>query len=106
MIVKRKEELGGFVSKDQLKKVFGLKEATLIRLNTQLIFQPTKVRQLNVNVATIEELRAHPYLYWKQVNAIVKYREQHGTCKSLEEIKQIVLISDLLYEKVKPYLEL
>ena len=34
MIVKRREELGGFISKDQLKEVYGLKEETLIRLDT------------------------------------------------------------------------
>ena len=54
MIVKRREELGGFISKDQLKEVYGLKEETLIRLDTQLIFVPTEIRKLNINQATKE----------------------------------------------------
>ena len=106
MIVQKRKELGGFVSKDQLKEVFGLTEETLVRLDTQFVFKPIEVRQLNINTATTDELKAHPYLYWKHANAIVKYREQHGTYKTLDEIKEIVLIDDSLFHKVKPYLEL
>ena len=106
MIVKRREELGGFVSKDQLKEVYGLKEETLTRLDTQLVFVPTKIRKLSINTATKEELKAHPYLYWKHANAIVNYRKQHGEYKALEELKNIVLINDSIFQKVKPYLEL
>jgi competence ComEA-like helix-hairpin-helix protein len=106
MIVKRREELGGFVSKDQLKEVYGLKEETLTRLDTQLVFVPTKLRKLSINTATKEELKAHPYLYWKHANAIVNYRKQHGEYKALDELKKIVLINDSIFQKVKPYLEL
>lgn len=106
MIVKRREELGGFVSKDQLKEVYGLKEETLVRLDTQLLFLPTIIRQLSINEASKEELKAHPYLYWKHANAIVNYRKQHGKYQSLEELKKIVLINDSIYKKVKPYLKL
>ncbi len=106
MIVKRREELGGFISKDQLKEVYGLKEETLIRLDTQLIFVPTEIRKLNINQATKEELKAHSYLYWKHANAIVNYRKQHGKYEALEDLKKIVLINDSIFEKVKPYLEL
>tara|TARA_B110000046_G_scaffold32429_1_gene34737 strand:- start:3429 stop:3857 length:429 start_codon:yes stop_codon:yes gene_type:complete len=106
MIVKRREELGGFVSKDQRKEVYGLKEETIIRLDTQLIFVPTKVRKLNIDKATKEELKAHPYLYWKHANAIVNYRKQHGDYKALDELKKIVLIKNSIFQKVKPYLEL
>lgn len=106
MIVQKREDLGGFVSKDQLKEVFGLTEETLVRLDTQFVFKPIDVRQLSINTATTDELRAHPYLYWKHANAIVKYREQHGTYKALDEIKEIVLIDDSLFQKVKPYLKL
>ncbi|MDB9963616.1 helix-hairpin-helix domain-containing protein [Vicingaceae bacterium] len=94
------------MSKDQLKEVYGLKEETLIRLDSQLVFVPTKIRTLNINSATKEELKAHPYLYWKHANAIVNYRKQHWDYKTLDELKKIVLINDSIFQKVKPYLEL
>lgn len=92
------------MSKDQLKEVYGLKEETLIRLDSQLVFVPTKIRTLNINSATKEELKAHPYLYWKHANAIVNYRKQHWDYKTLDELKKIVLINDSIFQKVKPYL--
>ena len=94
------------MSKDQLKEVYGLKEETLIRLDSQLVFVPTKIRTLNINSATKEELKAHPYLYWKHANAIVNYRKQHWDYKTLDKLKKIVLINDSIFQKVKPYLEL
>ncbi|MDB4061122.1 helix-hairpin-helix domain-containing protein [Vicingaceae bacterium] len=94
------------MSKDQLKDVYGLKEETLIRLDSQLVFVPTKIRTLNINSATKEELKAHPYLYWKHANAIVNYRKQHWDYKTLDELKKIVLINDSIFQKAKPYLEL
>ncbi len=105
-IVKRREELGGFISKEQLNEIYGLKEETLIRLDTQLIFISTDIRKMSVNSATKEELKAHPYLFWKHANAIVNYRKQHGAYQSLEDIKKIVLINDSIFQKVKPYLQL
>jgi len=105
-IVKRREELGGFVSKDQLKEVYGLKEETLIQLDTQLVFTLTKIRKISINTATKEELKAHPYLFWKHANAIVNYRKQHGAYQSVEDIKKSVLINDSIFQKVKPYLAL
>jgi competence ComEA-like helix-hairpin-helix protein len=106
MIVKRREELGGFISKEQLKEVYGLKEETLLRLDTQLVFKPTTIRKININTAAKDELKAHPYIYWKYANVIVNYREQHGKYRQLEDLKNIVIINDSIFQKVKPYLEL
>lgn len=103
-IVKRREELGGFIAKDQLNEIFGLSEETLIRLDTQLLFERTEIQKININTATKEELKTHPYIFWQYANVIVNYRKQHGNYSSLEDLKKIVIIDDSLYQKVKPYL--
>lgn len=105
-IVRHREKLGGFISKDQLKEIYGLRPETLINLDTLLLFTPKKVKKLNVNVLMADELKQHPYIYWKQANAIEKYRLQHGKYRKLEDIKKSILITDSIYQKILPYIEL
>lgn len=105
-IVTRREELGGFYAKEQLKEIWGLKSELLANLDTLLILDEVPLKKMNINSANKEELKAHPYLYWKHANAIVNYRKQHGDYNKLEDLKNVILITDTVYNKVFPYLEL
>jgi len=62
------------------------------------------VKKLNVNTATKDELKVHPYIKWNLANAIVEYRNQHGAFKSLDELKNIALIDEATFEKIVHYL--
>ena len=103
-IVSYRNRLGGFHSKNQLREVYGLKEEVLIALDSQLILENTHLRQLNINTATIEELKSHPYISWQIANSIVKYREQHGTYDNIEELTKLVLVDKAFLNKISPYL--
>ncbi len=103
-IVEYRDQLGGFHSKDQLQSIYGLKEDVLLRLDSQLVFDTVAIRQLNINTASVEDLKNHPLIRWKVANSIVKIREQHGTYNKLEDIKKSVLINDTLFNQLKPYL--
>lgn len=105
-IVKRREDLGGFYSKSQLQEIYGLKSETLERLDTLLVFNEVPLKRMSINQSTVEELKSHPYIYWKQANSIVKYKEQHGAYKKIDEIKKSVLITDSIFDRIKPYLKL
>lgn len=104
-IVEYRESLGGFVSKDQLKEIWGLKPETLVHIDTQLVYNSVPIRKININTASVDELKAHPYIFWKVANSIVNYREQHGNYMDLNTIKKSVLISDSLFLQLKPYLK-
>jgi competence ComEA-like helix-hairpin-helix protein len=62
------------------------------------------VRKININTATKDDLKAHPYIKWQLANVIVEYRNQHGPFKNLEELKNIVLIDEEAFQKMAPYL--
>jgi DNA uptake protein ComE-like DNA-binding protein len=59
-----------------------------------------------VNTATKDELKVHPYIRWNLANAIVEYRNQHGAFKNLDELRNIVLIDDVTFQKIVHYLNL
>ena len=63
------------------------------------------ISKTNINTATIETLRYHPYLNYKQAKMIVNYREQHGNYQQLKDICKIKPISPELFRKIAPYFQ-
>lgn len=106
-IVKRRTELGGFRSKDQLLEIWKFDQEKLDGITDFITVDPALVQPINLNTATAEELKKHPYIYsWNIANSIVKMRTQLGGFQRIEDIKKSVLITNEIFEKVKPYLTL
>jgi competence ComEA-like helix-hairpin-helix protein len=105
-IIAFRDKLGGFYSVEQVGETYGLPDSTFQKIKGRLQVAGDGIRKLNVNTATKDELRVHPYIRWNLANAIVEYRDQHGAFKSLEELKNIVLIDEATYNKISHYLNL
>jgi competence protein ComEA len=102
-IVAFREKLGGFYSVEQIGETYGLPDSTFQKIKTRLQVG-SDVRKINVNTATKDELKVHPYIRWNLANAIVEYRNQHGAFKSLDDLKNIVLIDEVTFKKIANYL--
>ena len=59
---------------------------------------------ININTATKEELQKINGIGESKANNIIKYRENNGNFKSIEEIKNVEGIGDNLYETIKIYI--
>ncbi|MBW6481478.1 MAG: helix-hairpin-helix domain-containing protein [Vicingaceae bacterium] len=105
-IIKYREELGGFINTNQLNEVWGLPPETLEKCLPQVIISNQNIKKININTASAEELKKHPYIFWKTANAIEKYRKANGNYKSLEDLKKIHLLDEETINKIKSYLEL
>ncbi|GAB3497127.1 helix-hairpin-helix domain-containing protein [Spirosoma knui] len=103
-IVKYRDALGGFISTDQFRDVYGLDSSAVDEL---LKFGKirTSARKIPVNTASAEELDHHPFLSRRQAQIIVSYREQHGAYTSAESLKPIRILDAKTIEKIAPYLE-
>jgi DNA uptake protein ComE-like DNA-binding protein len=104
-IINFRNKLGGFYSVEQVKETYALPDSTF-QLIKQFLKLNSEVKKININTATKDDLKSHPYIKWNIANAIVEYRNQHGTFKSLEELKNIILIDEGIYKKIVPYLGL
>lgn len=104
-IITFRDRLGGFVSMDQLREVYGLDSTVVTRVKRQfevkMNFEP---RRLNANTVTLEELDRHPYISRRQAQAIFAYRAQHAPIDSLGQLAGIPLLDDTWRKKMKPYL--
>ncbi|WP_121354469.1 ComEA family DNA-binding protein [Flavisolibacter nicotianae] len=105
-IISFREKLGGFYSVDQIGETYGLPDSTFQTIKGRLQVDEAGIRKINLNTATKDELKVHPYIRWNLANAIVEYRNQHGGFKTLEELKNIVLIDEATFLKLSHYLGL
>lgn len=99
-----RERLGGFYCKEQLLEVFGLADSVFQKFSDQIVIDINAIREININKAGRDEFKNHPYIKFKIADAIVKYREQHGAFNDIEQLKNIVLIDDVLFKKLRFYL--
>ncbi|MCR9172271.1 MAG: helix-hairpin-helix domain-containing protein [bacterium] len=102
-IIEQRENLGGFVGKEQLLELWKFGTERYDKIQDRIIVSGG-IKKLNVNTADIETLKNHPYISYKVANSIVKMREVHGNYRSLEEIMKSVLINQELFSKIRPYL--
>ncbi|GAB3719509.1 helix-hairpin-helix domain-containing protein [Spirosoma lituiforme] len=103
-IVKFRDALGGFISTDQFREIYGLDSLALTELQTFGRIR-SAIRKISVNTASADELDRHPFLSRRQAQIIVTYREQHGAYTSLESLKPIRVLDAKTLEKLAPYLE-
>ncbi|MGC4101478.1 ComEA family DNA-binding protein [Ferruginibacter sp.] len=103
-IINFRDKLGGFYKVEQVGETFGLPDSTFQKIKTRLSAGSGNVKQFNINTATLDEMKAHPYLRYNIANAIVQYRAQHGNFSSVDEIKKIMTVTDEIYSKVAAYL--
>ena len=56
---------------------------------------------VNINTATVDELKSLPGVGPAKAAAIVEYRSRNGNFKSVEELKQVKGIGDGIFNKLK-----
>ncbi len=105
-ILKFREKLGGFYKVEQVAETFGLPDSTYQKIKPYLKININNIRKININTATADELKVHPYIRWQLAKVIIEYKIQHGNYKSLDDLKKIMIIDEETYNKIAPYLSL
>jgi len=103
-IIKYRTQLGGFVKKEQLMEIYGIDTAKYHELAPHISINDAHIHKIHINAVTVDELRPFPYLNFKQMNAMVEYRKQHGDYHSMEDLRQIVILDAEILRKIAPYL--
>lgn len=61
---------------------------------------------VSLNKGTVSDFETLPGIGPSKAAAIIKYREEHGEFKTIEELKEVSGIGEKTFEKIKPYLTL
>lgn len=105
-IISFREKLGGFYSVHQVSETFGLADSTFQKISSYLKLEDRSVRKININTATVDEMKNHPYLRYKVAQAIATYRHAHGPFQKIADLKKLMVITDEQLIKASPYLTL
>lgn len=103
-IIAYKKQLGGYYNKEQLLEIWNFDSSRYQMVNDQIVIDSNLIVKLNINQTDIDLLKSHPYIRWSLANALVKYRLQHGNYRSVDAVKNVVLMTDSIFKKLSPYL--
>jgi competence protein ComEA len=116
-IVKFRDKIGGFTSITQVKQTYGLSDSAFQTIEPYLtITTPTKKTELpvvqkaspsdriNINTASVNQLKSNSHIPENVARAIVIYRSQHGNFSSIEDVMKIVFINDEMFKQIAPFL--
>lgn len=103
-IVKFRTQAGGFVSVEQLKEIYGMRDQNFEKIKQFCTVNRELIRRIKVNTASVERLNFHPYLNFYQAKAIYELRRRKGRLKALKDIEEIAELNPDDIERIKPYL--
>lgn len=103
-IVRYRALLGGFVRKEQLLEVYGMDSARYLGIAPYIDPDSAAVERLDINSATIDQLKHHPYLDYYQAKAIVRLREKESSYQSVSDLRRVPVIDQETYNKILPYI--
>ena len=101
IIIKRREKLGGFHSKEELFECKYFDEAFLKWLYIDSL---AEMRKIEINRATYGELVAHPYISKEQTKALMNYRRLYGRIEDADILRHTDIFKEEELEKLLPYM--
>lgn len=105
-IIKYRERLGGYISVDQLKEVYGLTDSNFLKFRSRLkIENGYKPIKIQINKATYQELRRHPYISHLFAKSVLAYIKMHESINSIEELLKIGSLDEHQVKKMAPYID-
>ena len=103
-IVQYRQELGGYVSPEQIREISSLRGVNPDSILPHLTANPDSVHPLRVNYCSIERLQRHPYISFTQAKAIYTLRRNRLKLKGLDDLKNLDCLNDSILLRLSPYL--
>lgn len=108
-IIRYREQLGGFVSVEQLREVKALQPLLKDSLSTDSLLShffidSVRVVPLKVNSMRVDRLQRHPYLSFEQARAIYELRRKKIHLKHLDQLRTLDCLTEQDIQRLRPYL--
>lgn len=100
MIVVYRQRLGGFYDVSQLQEV----PHVGVELNKWFVVTPAGLHKIQINSASLDKLRSHPYMDFYKAKAIMEYRRKRGKIKGLSQLSMFEEFTEKDLKRLSPYL--
>ncbi len=105
-IVSYRNVLGGYYSVEQVREVYGMRPEAFEQIKHSLTADGHQIRKIDINTASIERLRSHPYIKsFQKAKAIYEFRRKKVKLNNIDELKVLDELSEEDLRKLTPYLE-
>lgn len=98
-IVRYRRQLGGFYNIRQLEEILPNAE----QLKPWFTIDKELIKPIDINTATIERLKTHPYFNFYQAKTVVEHRQKRGKIKSLNQLALYEEFTEQDLERIKWY---
>lgn len=99
-IIKFRDRMGGFSSIEQVHKTYGITDSVFQVIIPYLKINTATIQKLNLNTASVYDLKMKANIPNEVAKAIVIYRQQYGPYQSVNDLRKIVLMSDSLFQRI------
>ena len=104
-IVRYRELLGGYHSVEQISELQVVTTENFLRILPQIWCDDSKIKKININFATQNELETHPYLSSRMLKRIINKRLLKGGWSTIEEMIEDNIFSADEAARIAPYLQ-
>ena len=104
-IIYYRELLGGYYSTAQVSELKVVTEENFQRILPQIWCDSAKIKKININFATSNELQVHPYISNRMLKRIINNRELKGGWSRIEEMIEDDIFSEEEALRIVPYLD-
>ena len=108
-LMRERDKFGGFISEAQVRDALKWMsdKAKVEEIVSHMRIDPGKVRKINLNNASIDRLKAHPYINYYQAKAIFEHRRTYGRFSSIDDVRKVEDrgITPEFIERIRPYVE-
>ncbi|MCB0646345.1 MAG: helix-hairpin-helix domain-containing protein [Saprospiraceae bacterium] len=93
LIVAYRERIGGFIDKDQILGISGIRSDRAMEWLDQLYADKSLVRKLDLNAASFKQLAAFPDIGYKKAEIVKLYQKNNGDFKSVASLASVGIFS-------------
>ena len=102
-IIEYRQRLGGFVSREQLREVYGINEDNFHVISEQFFVDNAEIQKIDINFAPSKELASHPYITRSMANRIAAGRKIKGGWSNLRELTDDDILLPDEAERISAY---
>jgi competence protein ComEA len=99
-VVKFRDKIGGFLSVEQVRKTYGISDSLFSVIVPYLVFKPSSLPRLNLNTASVYELRSRTGISYQLAKAIVDIRNLEGPYQDINTLKTKVPMPDSVWQRI------
>ncbi len=103
-IIKYRELLGGYYSKEQVMEVYNFPEETYENISPHIYADSLAIAKIRINFSEYPELIRHPYLNREQVKQLLERRRTKGSFKNISELSVLQSFDSETLRKIAPYI--